>query len=96
VDESGPPLSVLEIRTLGAEQRFCTPVCPGDSLRDLHALKDKYIGNFLYIMKNLFYTQYCDAYGVGEIWPIWSLIPENAESSYEYQISEEAVNRSPV
>ena len=96
VDESGTPLSVLEIRTLGGEQGFCTPVCPGDSLKDLHVLKDKYIGNFLYIMKNLFYTQYCDAYGVGEIQPVWCLIPENAESSYEYKISEKAVNRSPV
>lgn len=96
VDESGTPLSVLEIRTLGGEQGFCTPVCPGDSLKNLHVLKDKYIGNFLYIMKNLFYTQYCDAYGVGEIQPVWCLIPENAKSSYEYKISESAVNRSPV
>jgi len=96
VDENGTPLSVLELRTLGAEQAFCTPVCPGDSLEDLLALKNKYLGNYLYIMKNLFYTQYCDAYGVGEIRPIWCLIPGNAESDYEYRISEEAVNRPPV
>lgn len=96
VDENGTPLSVLEIRTLGAEQEFCTPVCPGDSLKDLNALQDKYIGSYLYIMKNMFYTQYCDAYGVGEIQPIWCLVPEYPSSSYEYKISEEAVNKAPV
>lgn len=96
VDENGTPLSVLEIRALGADQGFCTPVCPGDSLSDLHALKDKYIGSYLYIMKNMFYTQYCDAYGVGEIRPIWCLVPEYPSSSYEYKISEEAVNKAPV
>lgn len=96
VDENGTPLSVLEIRAFGAEQEFCTPVCPGDSLSDLHALQHKYIGNYLYIMKNMFYTQYCDAYGVGEIRPIWCLVPEYPSSSYEYKISEEAVNKAPV
>lgn len=96
VDENGTPLSVLEIRALGATQGFCTPVCPGDSLSDLHALQDKYIGNYLYIMKNMFYPQYCDAYGVGEIQPIWCLVPEYPASDYEYKISEEAVNRAPV
>ena len=53
-------------------------------------------GNYLYIMKNMFYTQYCDAYGVGEIRPIWCLVPEYPSSSYEYKISEEAMNKSPV
>ncbi len=96
LDENGIPLSVLEIRTLGAEQGFCTPVCPGDSLKDLNALQDKYIGSYLYIMKNMLYTQYCDTYGVGESFPVWCLVPEYPYSDYEYQISEEAVNKAPV
>ena len=53
VDENGTPLSVLEIRRKGAMREFCTPIRVGDSTHDLEHLKDKYIGDFLYIMKNM-------------------------------------------
>lgn len=95
VDENGTPLSVLEIRELGAQQAFCTPVCPGDSLDNLSVLKNRYMGSYLYIMKNMVYTEYCNAYGPTEIMPIHLLFPENLETEYETLISEESVRRAP-
>lgn len=96
LDENGTPLSVLEVRKLGAENIFCTPVCPGDSLDNLQKLKEKYIGNFVYIMKNMVYTEYCAAYGVGEIKPIYMLYPENLKTNYEYIIDLKMVECPPV
>ena len=75
VDENGTPLSVLEIRKKGAMREFCTPVEGNESLKDLEALQKKHIGEFLYIMKNMVYMQYCSTYGVGEIKPICALLP---------------------
>ena len=66
VDENGTPLSVLEIRYKGAMQEFCTPIQPGDKMDRLEELKEKYIADYLYIMKNMTYMQYCDYYTVGE------------------------------
>ena len=96
VDEAGTPLSVLEIRQKGADQAFCTPVCPGDDTQDLQKLQKKYMGNFVYIMKNMVYTEYCAAYGVGEIKPFYLLFPENLETEYEYLIDLSAVECAPM
>lgn len=96
VDKYGTPLSVLEIRQKGAENNFCTPVCPGDNLKNLSKLKEKYIGNFVYIMKNMVYTEYCAAYGVGEIKPIYLLYPENLKTNYEYIIDLKMVECPPM
>ena len=96
VDENGTPLSVLEIRQKGAMQEFCTPVQAGDSLKNLEKRKEEYIGDFLYIMKNMVYMQYCDTYTVGESDTIYLLFPKNLDTSYEIIISREACEKSPV
>ena len=95
VDENGIPLSVLEIRTKGAMQEFCTPVTVGEKLTDLERLKQKHIHEFLYIMKNMTYMQYCDTYTVGESEIIYLLFPENLDTDYIYFVSESAVTKSP-
>jgi len=95
VDENGMPLSVLEIRTKGAMQEFCTPVTVGEKLTDLERLKQKHIHEFLYIMKNMTYMQYCDTYTVGESEIIYLLFPENLDTDYMYFVSELAVTKSP-
>lgn len=96
VDENGTPLSILEIRTKGAMQEFCTPVQPGDSLENLEQLKNKYIGNFLYIMKNMNSIEYFDRYSVGEDAAVYTLCPKNFESDNDKFISKEACERSPI
>ncbi|MBE6752778.1 MAG: transglutaminase domain-containing protein [Ruminococcaceae bacterium] len=96
VDESGTPLSVLEIRTKGAEQEFCTPVVVGEKTDNLQALREKHMGSFIYIMKNMAYTEYCTVNTVGEGETIYLLFPENLESSYQYILSESSVTKSPI
>ncbi|MDE7181533.1 MAG: transglutaminase-like domain-containing protein [Clostridia bacterium] len=96
VDENGTPLSVLEIRYKGAEGEFCTPVEAGEKLKNLQKLKQKNIGDFLYIMKNMTYTRYCENYTVGESEKKLSLVPKNLQKDYNFIISEAAVNRSPI
>lgn len=96
VDEAGTPLSVLEIRHKGAMQEFCTPVVPGESLSNLQKLKEKHIGDFLYIMKNMTYMEYCADYTVGESKPFFLLFPENLDTNYEWILSKECVEASPV
>lgn len=96
VDGDGIPLSVLEIRTKGAMREFCTPVTVGENLRDLEKLKQRHISEFLYIMKNMTYMQYCDVYTVGESETIYLLFPENLDTSYELFISEKTVTESPI
>lgn len=96
VDETGTPLSILEIREKGAAREFCTPVVPGESLDDLEALKDKHLSEFLYIMKNLTYTEYCSRYSAGEGKPLYLLFPENLSTDYEYIISEESIVCPPA
>lgn len=95
VDENGMSLSVLEIRYKGAMQEFCTPVHQGDNFHNLENLKEKYIADFLYIMKNMTYMQYCDNYTVGESNTIYLLFPENLDTNYETMISKEACEKSP-
>lgn len=96
VDENGTPLSVLEIRQRGAEQAFCTPVCPGDALEDLESLKKRSIGDFLYIMKNMVYMQYCAGYTVGEVRPIYTLLPQGYSADHHLLISQQACEAPPA
>ncbi len=96
IDENGTPLSVTEIREKGANMEFCTPVCPDDSTDNPEKLKAKYISDFLYIMKNMLYFYACDEQTVGETDRMYMLFPENLPSEYEYLISEEAWNSSPI
>ncbi|MDE6788928.1 MAG: transglutaminase-like domain-containing protein [Ruminococcus sp.] len=96
IDENGAPLSILEIREKGANQEFCTPVVADEEIEDVQKLKENHIGDFLYIMKNMFYMEYCDNYTVGESETIYLLFPENLPTDYEYIISENSVSRPPV
>lgn len=96
VDKEGTPLSVLEIRQLGATREFCTPVVPGENLNDLNKLKQAHLSEFLYIMKNLSYMEYCDSYSVGEGEQFYLLFPKNLETNYEYLISEECLTAPPA
>lgn len=95
IDENGTPLSILEIREKGAMQKFCTPVCPCDDTSNPEALKEKYIGEFLYIMKNMVYTVYIDKYSVGEGEILYYLIPVNFNTEKEYMVSKQACESSP-
>ena len=65
VDAEGTPLSVLEVRELGAKREFCTPVFPGQKLDDLDKVLNDNYGIYLYFMKNLVYMVYCDTQTVG-------------------------------
>lgn len=96
VDENGHPLSVIEIRTKGANQEFCTPVTVGEKLENLTKLKERHISGFLYIMKNMVYMQYCDRYSVGESENQYLLFPETLNTDYEYIISQASCERSPM
>ncbi len=96
VDETGTPLSVLQIRQKGAMQDFCTPVKPGDSLDDLASLKQRYIGDFLYIMKNMAYMEYTGSYTVGEGEDIYLLFPKNMDTDYESIISAASCEAAPA
>lgn len=96
VDENNTPLSVLEIREKAALKEFCTPVEVGDNTKDLQKLKNKNIGNFLYIVKNMAYTEYCTEYTVGETKNYYLLLPKNIPTEYELLISKNAIESSPV
>ena len=95
-DENGTPLSILEIRQKGAMREFCTPIRPGDNTDNLEQLKDKYIGDFLYIMKNMVYMEYCDSYTVGESDTLYLLFPNNLDTDYDKLISLDACEESPI
>lgn len=96
VDESGTPLSVLEIRQKGAMREFCTPVEMGDKLGDWKALQTKHIGEFLYIMKNMVYTEYCSAYTVGEVKPYYGLFPKGIDPKGLPRVSLQACEKPPM
>ena len=96
VDDNGTPLSVIEIRKKGAMQEFCTPVEAGDNLTDLKSLHKKHIGEFLYIMKNMAYMQYCIEYTVGEVKPFYGLIPKGFDPDGMPEISQQACEHSPL
>lgn len=96
IDEKNEPLSILEIRKKGAKQEFCTPIAVGEKIKDVQKLKEDNIGDFLYIMKNMVYMEYCDNYTVGESEIKYLLFPENLNTDYEYLISESSVSRPPI
>ena len=96
VAENKTPLSVLEIREKAALREFCTPVEVGDKTKNLQRLKDKNIGNFLYIVKNMVYMEYCTEYTVGESKGYYLLLPQNMPTEYELLISKNAIELSPV
>ena len=96
VDETGTPLSILEIREKGAMQEFCTPVKVGDDLSDLHALREKHGAEVLYIMKNMAYMQYCSTYTVGESERFYGLYPQGLGARELSLISVRACQQSPV
>lgn len=95
-DENGTPLSVLEIRSRLALQEFCTPVEAEDKTDDLPELKEKHIGEYVYIAKNMVYTVYCTDYSTGESENYYTLLPENIPAGEnELIISRAAVERPP-
>lgn len=97
IDENTTPLSVLEIRNKAAMREFCTPVEVGDETDDLQGLKNKNIGNFLYIAKNMVYMEYCTEYTVGESKEYYLLFPQNIPTAeYKLLISKNAIESSPV
>lgn len=95
VDETGAPLSILEIREKLAQREFCTPVAAGDSLDELTLLRDRHIGIALYIAKNMVYMIYCAEYTVGECEDCFALCPETAPTRLESFIDRAAVERAP-
>lgn len=96
VDENSTPLSVLEIREKAALREFCTPVEVGDKTNNLQGLKEKHIGDFLYIVKNMVYIEYCTDYTVGESKGYYLLLPKNMPTEYELLISKNSIECSPV
>lgn len=96
VNENNTPLSVLEIRNKLALREFCTPVGAGDKTANLQKLKQKNIGDFLYIAKNMVYTQYCAQYTVGEVKEIYMLMPQNIPTKYELIIAKSSIDSSPL
>ncbi len=95
VDENNTPLSVLEIRSKAALQEFCTPVEVGDKTNNLQKLKEKNIGDFLYIVKNMAYTVYCAEYTVGESEESYLLLPQTIATEKPL-ISQTSIERSPM
>lgn len=96
VDENNAPLSILEIRSKLALREFCTPVEVGQNTDNLQKLKEKNIGNFLYIAKNMVYMEYCTEYTVGESEEIYMLMLQNMPTEYDLLISTSAIERSPI
>ena len=96
VDENNTPLSVLEIRSKAALNEFCTPVEVGDKTNNLRKLKNKNIGDFLYIVKNMVYMRYCTDYTVGESQDKYMLLPQNMPTEFKLLISKESIERSPI
>ncbi|MDE6598295.1 MAG: transglutaminase-like domain-containing protein [Clostridia bacterium] len=96
VDENNTPLSVLEIRSKAALNEFCTPVEVGDKTNNLQKLKNKNIGDFLYIVKNMVYMRYCTDYTVGESQDKYMLLPQNMPTEFKLLISIDSVERSPI
>lgn len=95
VDETGAPLSILEIRRKGAMQEFCTPIRTDERAVPLEQVREAHIADFLYLMKNLAYLEYSARYSVGEQGEIYLLFPKNLPSDYEKRVSLESCQRAP-
>ncbi len=99
VDENNTPLSIFEIRNKAALREFCTPIGVGDGTNDLQKLKEKRIGNFIYIVKNMVYMEYCTEYTVGESEKFYTLLPQNmpyAPSDRKLPICKSVIEKSPL
>lgn len=96
VDENNTPLSILEIRNKAALREFCTPIEVGDKTNNLQKLKEKYIGDFLYIVKNMAYMEYCTKYTVGESKDTYLLFPKNLSTQCELIISKHSIENTPI
>ncbi len=79
-----------------ALREFCTPVAVGDDTDNLQNLKEKNIDNFLYIVKNMVWMEYCTEFTVGESKDFYILMPQNMPTEYKLLISKSSVERSPV
>ena len=77
-------------------QEFCTPVAYGDNTKNLQKLKEKRIGDFLYIVKNMTYTEYCASYSAGEDKEIYLLFPKTMNTNYSLILSESVITCSPA
>ena len=98
VDETGKPLSVLEIREHIANQEFCTPVTPDDNLKELQKSLQRNYENFLYIAKNMVYMYYCTNNSLGETENFYIIMPKNCvlnESAPLILVSKESIESSP-
>ena len=99
VDESGKPLSVLEIRERIANNEFCTPVSLADNLKDLNKSLRQNYENFLYIAKNMVYMHYCTDNSTGETEQVYILFPKGLkinENARLIPVSVESITASPV
>lgn len=97
VDSGGTPLSVLEIREHIANQKFCTPVSPEETLDNLEKSLNRNYDNFLYIAKNMVYMKYCGENTVGEGKEFYSLVPEAVTFDTRCMlISKETIEASPT
>lgn len=95
IDETGKPLSVLEIHDLLSQHAFCTPAEPGDDLSSPEKLKEKHLDTYLYIAKNMVYMEYMGSYTVGETEPYYMLFPEGLPTKYTLFVSRESVEARP-
>lgn len=95
IDETGKPLSVLEIHDLLSQRAFCTPVEPGDDLSAPEKLKEKHLDTYLYIAKNMVYMEYMGVYTVGETEPYYMLFPDGLKTKYDLFLARESVEAGP-
>lgn len=76
--------------------KFGMPVYYGDDCFDLKKSLNNNYGLYLYYLKNLVYTGYCDTMMVGESEKVYSLLPENKQVEEQMiLISDSAVTASP-
>lgn len=98
VDETGKPLSVLEIREHIANQEFCSPVTPDDNLKELKKSLRKNYENLLYIAKNMVYMYYCTDYSTGETDSFYIIMPKSCvlnENAPLILVSEKTIESPP-
>ena len=98
VDETGSPLSVLEIRERLAAQELCSPAAPGESVSDVKRLSEKHMGDIIYIAKNMMWFYYCQSYGSFEDDNKALLMPEiwGVGTSGLYVTNPASVNAAPT
>ena len=68
----------------------------GITCRNKAQFKERYLADSLYIMKNMVYMEYCDAYGIGESDTTYLLFPKNMDTTHEAIISRASCVAPPV